>query len=154
VTRVDRWRQVAGLLSALFVATACATATGTPVPTPGDIETVAAKLAREGIAINNVVGGDAGCSDRSLTGTAISFQASGLDQPTPVTIHLYSFRSRTVFESKQDAIDACARSYVRDPQTYETLAVSPFIVAGQGPWAPAFRTHLKEGLTAAAGSGG
>jgi hypothetical protein len=149
-----RRRPICGLIAVLFLAAACASTTGTPAPTPGDIEAIAAGLAHQGIAISNVVAGDSGCADPSLTGTAISFQASGADQAAPVTIHLYSFRSRDVFAGRQDAVNACARSYVSDPATYEVVAVSPYIAAGQGPWAPAFKAALEQGLTQAAGSGG
>jgi hypothetical protein len=142
------------LLAVVLMVAACGSQTGTPTPTPGDIETVASKLALQGISISDVVAGDAGCDDRSLTGPAISFRASGLDQATAVTIHLYSFRSRSVFEGRQAAVSACARSYVHDPATYENVAESPFIAAGQGPWAPTFKAHFEAGLAAAAGSGG
>ena len=152
--RARRAARLCALIAALFVGARCATATGTPTPTPGDIEAIAAGLARQGIGISNVVGGDSGCADPSLTGTALSFQASGVDQTTPVTIHLYSFRSRAVFESRRDSVDACARSYVHDPSTYENVAVSPYIAAGQGPWAPGFKARFEQGLTRAAGSGG
>jgi hypothetical protein len=146
------------LAAALILATSslgrCSVAGSPPAPTPGDIETVAAKLAQQGIAISDVVAGDAGCADQRLAGPAISFRASGLDQGVPVKVYLYSFRSRSVFEARRDAVDACARSYVSDPASYENLATSPYVVAGQGPWATAFKSHLLEGLTAAAGNGG
>jgi hypothetical protein len=47
----------------------------------------------------------------------------------------------------------CARSFVTDAQTYETAEQSPFVVAGQGPWAPGFEKALRDGLQAAAGNG-
>ena len=51
------------------------------------------------------------------------------------------------------SVATCAQSYVSDPATYESLAPSPYVVSGQGPWAPAFAAALKTAFTAAAGSG-
>ena len=38
------------------------------------------------------------------------------------------------FERLRATIDDCARSFVTDPETYESLEQSPFVMAGQGPW--------------------
>ena len=48
----------------------------------------------------------------------------------------------------------CAQSWVTDPETYEELQESPYVLAGQGPWAPGFEAALRTVLTAAAGTGG
>ena len=49
---------------------------------------------------------------------------------------------------------ACARSYVTDPAGLESIDVSPYVLAGQGPWGPDLRAALRAGLTVAAGNGG
>ena len=82
---------------------------------------------------------------RSSRPTAISFDASGLDQPTPVRIYLYMFRNRATFERLRATVDACARSFVTDPETYESLEQSPYVIAGQGPWGPQFKAALRAG---------
>ena len=97
--------------------------------------------------------GDAGCDDRVLAPTAISFEASGLDQATPVKIYTYLFADRATFERLRPTVDACARSYVTDPDTYESAEQSPFVVAGQGPWGPQFEAKLREVLAVTAGNG-
>ena len=76
--------------------------------------------------------GDAGCDDPTLIPTAIGFDAAGLDQAEPVRIHLYIFRNRDSFERLRATVDACARSFVTDPETFETIEQSPFVVAGPG----------------------
>jgi hypothetical protein len=48
----------------------------------------------------------------------------------------------------------CARSWVTDPDQYQSIEASPFVLAGQGPWAPRFAAELEAALTAAAGTGG
>ena len=53
----------------------------------------------------------------------------------------------------RSAVDACARSYVTDPETYETVETSPFVLAGQGPWGPQLKDNLRAALTDAAGTG-
>jgi hypothetical protein len=127
--------------------------TTSPAPTPADFQGIATELTRRAIAIDGIVAGDAGCADRVLIPTAIALTASGLDQAEPVRIYLYIFRNREAFERLRASIDDCARSFVTDPATYETVEQSPFVLAGQGPWAPEFEAAVREALTVAAGTG-
>ena len=99
------------------------------------------------------VSGDAGCNDSVLTPTAISFDVSGMDQTTPVKVYLYVFRNRATYERLRSTIDACARSYVTDPENFESVEQSPFVLAGQGPWGTAFEAALRDGIVVAAGTG-
>jgi hypothetical protein len=142
--------------AAFVVATVggCGTvATSPPTPTPADFQGIAAEVVRRSITIENIVSGDAGCDDRALIPTAIGIDASGLDQTEPVRIHLYIFRNRASFEKLRASIDACARSFVTDAQTYETVEQSPYVLAGQGPWSPRFEAAIREALLVAAGTG-
>jgi hypothetical protein len=144
-------------LAALFLTliSACGTiSTVAPEPTPADFEGIAAQLAKQGIALGDVVSGDAGCQDPTLVPTSIGFTAQGLDQAEPVRIHVYIFRNRDAFERLRASVDDCARSFVTDPETYETIEESPFVVAAQGPWAPKFEDGFRMALKAAAGTGG
>jgi hypothetical protein len=125
-----------------------------PAATPADFPGITAELAVRGIQVNHFVSGEAGCDDPVLVPTAIAFDAKGLDQPEDVRIHIYIFRNRESFERLRASVDACAASFVTDPETYETLEESPFVLAGQGPWAPDFEVALREGLASAAGTGG
>ncbi len=133
---------------------ACGTiSTSAPAPTPADFQGIATELTIRRIAIDNLVSGDAGCTDRVLIPTAIGLTAKGLDQATPARLYLYIFRDRAAFERLRTTVDDCARSYVTDPQTFESIDASPFVLAGQGPWAPEFRAALREALVTAAGTG-
>ena len=133
---------------------ACGTiSTSAPEPTPADFEGIAAQLAKQGIALGDVVSGDAGCQDPTLVPTSIGFTARGIDQAQPVRIHVYIFRNRDAFERLRASIDDCARAFVTDPETYETIEESPFVVAAQGPWAPKFEDGFRMALKAAAGTG-
>lgn len=143
------------VLAAAWLAAACGfVQTTPPAPTPADFIGISSELAERGISVSHVVSGEAGCPDPVLTPTAIAFDASGLDQPGVVRVYLYVFRNREVFERLRATIDACAASFVTDPETFESIEESPFVVAGQGPWAARFEAALREGMTAAAGSGG
>ena len=102
-----------------------------PAPTPADFQGIATEIVRRGIAIDNLVSGDAGCNDKVL----------------------YIFRNRDAYERLRSAIDECARSFVTDPETFESIESSPFVLAGQGPWAPEFKATLREALTEASGTG-
>jgi hypothetical protein len=42
---------------------------------------------------------------------------------------------------------------VTDPQGFAEIEQSPYIVAGQGPWAPGFEAALRTVLVDAAGTG-
>jgi hypothetical protein len=140
---------VAGLLLV-----GCGRVTTVPSPTPADFAGIVERLAKAEIGVANVVSGDPGCSDSTLAPTAIAFDASGLDQTRPVRIYVYIFRNRDTWQRLAGSVADCARSYVTDETTYESLATSPFVVSGQGPWAPRFAAGLAEAFRAAAGSGG
>ena len=141
------------LLAACVILVGCGRASDLPSPTPADFSGMRDILSRGGIKVANAVSGDAGCPDADLARTAIAFDASGLDQAQPVRIRVYVFRDRDTWQRLSGSVAACARSYVVDPATYESLAPSPYVVSGQGPWAPKFAAALKAGFTAAAGSG-
>jgi hypothetical protein len=142
-------------LALLAVLLSACRSAGTPAgPTPADFPGITRVLGPLGISVSAIASGDAGCDDAHLAPTGISFQASGLDQPTPVPLHVYIFRDAAAFERNLDAIDACARSYVTDPARYVKLQASPFVLVGQGPWGERFATALRAGLETAASSGG
>jgi hypothetical protein len=143
------------LVAVLSLATAaCGTiSTSAPAPTPADFQGIATELTKHRIVIDDLVSGDAGCTDEVLIPTAIGITASGLDQAEAVRLYLYIFRNRASFERLRATIDECARSFVTDPETFETIEQSPFVVAGQGPWAPEFETALRAALEVAAGTG-
>jgi hypothetical protein len=145
---------VASLLVVCLTVSACAGAAKAPSPTPADFAGIVEQLAKVGIGVEHVVSGDAGCPDAALAQTAIAFDARGLDQVTPVRIRVYIFRNHDSWQRLSASVAACARSYVTDETTYESLAPSPFVVSGQGPWAEKFAAGLKTALTMAAGTGG
>lgn len=147
-------RRLLALLPLALALVACgAISTGPPAPTPADFQGIATELTVRKIAIDDIVSGDAGCEDRTLIQTAIGLTASGLDQAEPVRIYLYIFRNRDSFDRLRATIDDCARSFVTDPETFETVEQSPFVLAGQGPWAPEFEAAVREALLVAAGTG-
>ncbi len=145
---------IAGLLALCLTVSACGAAGGAPSPTPADFAGIVEQLAKVGIGVENVVSGDAGCSDPTLAKTAIAFDAKGLDEATPTQIRVYIFADRDAWQRLSASVAACARSYVTDETTYESLAPSPFVVSGQGPWPAKFAAGLKTAFTAAAGTGG
>lgn len=134
---------------------ACGLASSSPpAATPADFVGITAELAKRGIGVNHFVSGEAGCADPILTPTAIAFDARGLDQATNVRIYVYIFRNRDVFERLRASVDTCAASFVTDPETFESVEESPYVLAGQGPWGAEFEAALRDGLHTAAGTGG
>ena len=147
--------RLAGAIAAILLASAgCGFATSAPAATPADFQGIATQLINHGLKIDHVVSGDAGCDDLDLKRTAIALDASGLDQATPTRIYLYIFRNADAFQRLRQTVDACARSYATDPAAFESFDVSPFVVAGPGPWAPEFKTALRQNIIKAAGNGG
>ena len=139
----------------LLVLAGCGQLLGTEPPaTPTDFPGLTGRLKVAGIVLDDWVSGDAGCTDPDLVPAAISTEAQGLDQATPVKLYLYVFRNRQAWERHRDAIGPCAQSWVTDPTTYEELQESPYVLAGQGPWAPEFEAALRTVLADAAGTGG
>ncbi len=147
--------RVGGLaLAAVLALGACGVVTTSPPePTPADFFGITANLSRRDITVDRVTSGDAGCDDQTLERTAIGFDASGLDQATPVRIHIYIFRNRAAFERLRQTVDACAMSYVTDPAAFASLEASPYVVASAGPWAPQFQAAIRAAVTEAAGTG-
>jgi hypothetical protein len=140
-------------LFALLVAGCGLVETTPPSPTPADFQGTAAEFAKRGIQVTHPVSGDAGCADKVLAPTARAFDASGLDQTATVRIYLYMFADRATYERLRSTVDACARSFVTDPETYQSVEQSPFVMVGQGPWGRAFEAALRAGILVAAGSG-
>lgn len=133
---------------------ACGTISRTPpAPTPADFPGMAGVLTQHGIRVDQIVSGDAGCDDQELARTAIGFDAAGLDQTIPVRVHIYIFRNRPTYERLRATIDQCATEFVTDPATFESVETSPYVVAGQGPWAPNFKDNIREAIVEAAGTG-
>jgi hypothetical protein len=153
-------RRVHGLRPALALAlialsiAGCGTISRTPPsPTPADFQGIAGAIVQRGIRISHIVSGDPGCADQDLGKTAIAFDAVGLDQATSVRVYVYIFRNRATYERLRATVDACARAYVTDPETYESVETSPYVLSGQGPWAETFKTNLRAAITEAAGTG-
>ena len=145
-----------GLLvaAALMLAGCAGILESAPTPDPVPFPEITGQLGRFGIAVSNWVSGDPGCEDSSLSPTAIRFEAEGLDQPTPIVLRIYIFRNRDAWDRRLADVDTCAAAWATDPATFEQLQVSPYVVAGQGPWPTAFAAALRTAITAAAGNGG
>lgn len=139
---------------AAAVVVGCGTiSTSAPAPTPADFPGIAGNMAQRGITISHIVSGDPGCSNADLGKTAIAFDGIGLDQPTPVRLYVYIFRNRETYERLRTTVDSCARSYVTNPESYESVETSPFVLSGQGPWGPQFKENLRAAIVEAAGTG-
>ncbi len=150
--RIVQLAVVVGLTVLLVGACSAFTATTAPA-TPTDFAGVVSELESLGIDVNRVVSGEAGCNDQRLSRTAIGFNARGLDQTTAVRVHLYAFKDQQVYDELRATVDACARSYVTDPAALGAVDEPPYVLAGSGPWAPAFKDALRTALQRAAVGG-
>jgi hypothetical protein len=149
-----RVRVAAVILGTAVALAGCGAISGTPPsPTPAPFPGIAGQLSQHGIRVTGIVSGDAGCADSNLAKTAVGFDASGLDQATPVRVHVYIFKNRATYERLRSTIDACAAAFVTDPATFESVEMSPYVVAGQGPWGTTFKDNIRAAITEAAGTG-
>jgi hypothetical protein len=141
-------------LAAAMAVAGCGTISRTPpAATPADFPGMAGVFTQHGIKVDRIVSGDAGCDDANLGKTAIGFDAWGLDQATPVRVHVFIFRNRATYDRLRSTIDGCAARFVTDPETFESVETSPYVMAGQGPWGALFKDSLRSALAEAAGTG-
>jgi hypothetical protein len=125
-----------------------------PTPAPEPFPGIVGQLGRFGIDVTSWTSGDPGCSDSTLSPTAVRFEADGLDQATPVSLRIYIFKDHEAWDRRLSDVDSCAAAWATDPTTFEQLQISPYVLTGQGPWPPGFADALKKGVAASAGSGG
>lgn len=144
---------LAAVLALLVVAGCGVVSTSPPAPTPADFQGIAAELTKRGIVIDDLVSGDAGCSDATLIPTAIGLTATGLDQDDPVRVRLFIFRNRGSFDRLRATVEPCARTSATDPDALVIIERSPFVVTGQGPWGAAFEAAVRDAIVTAAGTG-
>ena len=150
----SRHALVLGMLLALLLVGCSGLLESPPVPDPEPFPGISAQLGRFGVDVASWTSGDAGCDDPTLSPTAIRFTASGLDQATPIELRIYIFRNKDAWERRLSDVDACAAAWATDPATFELVQVSPYVLAGQGPWPSGFDAAIRKGLTEAAGTGG
>ena len=95
----------------------CAGVLGSP-PAPGaePFPGITGHLGRYGVDVLSWTSGDAGCKDPTLIPTAISFQAEGLDQPTPLLLRIYIFRDHDTWDRRLADVDTCAAAWATDPR--------------------------------------
>lgn len=154
--RAPRLARLVGftIVAATLFAACGVVSTSPPAPTPADFFGITANLDRRDIVVDHVTSGEAGCGDPVLAQTAIAFDASGLDQATPVRVYVYIFRNRAAFDRLRQTVDACAATYATDPEAFASVEASPYVVASAGPWAPRFQAALRAAINEAAGTGG
>lgn len=124
-----------------------------PPPGPVPFPEISSLLGSDGIDVSSWTAGDDGCDDPTLSATAIRFDAAGLDATTAQHLRIYIFRNRDAWERRLADVDSCAAAWAEDPATFQIVQISPYVVAGQGPWPPEFSAALRKGLTEAAGTG-
>lgn len=132
----------------------CSNLLGTPPPqAPQAFPGVVGQLGRFGINVSTWTSGDPGCDQPSLSPAAIRFEATGLDQSTPVLLRIYIFGSREAWNRRLADVDSCVGRWATDPSTFVLIQTSPYVVAGQGPWGSGFDDALRQAIEASAGSG-
>lgn len=145
-----------GLLAVVAIALAACQGllVSPPTANPAPFPEIVGQLGRFGVDVASWTSGDPGCDDPTLSPTAIRFEATGLDQPAPVQLRIYIFRNREAWDRRKADVDACAAAWAVDPATFELIDISPYVLAGQGPWPPGFEGAIRQALEESAGNGG
>jgi hypothetical protein len=150
-----RARRLAGVLGvvALLVAGCSDLGGQPPQPTPQDFSGIAGQLQLQGLTIDRVISGDAGCSDARLIPTAIGFDVSGLGVASPIRARVFLFANDAAYQRRRPDVDTCTAAWSSDPANVEFVDVSPFVLVVQGPIPQAFKAALVRTITIAAGRG-
>src|SRR5262245_60040268 len=98
----------AGLLATVLLAGCSAVLESSPEPTAADFPGIASDLANRGLTLTNFQSGDDGCHDRTLTGTAVGFDATGFGVKDPVHLRIYIFRDAAAYDRRRADVDTCA----------------------------------------------
>ena len=144
---------LAATLATLLIAGCSALQEAAPTPTPQPFPGIVGELGKVGVEAISWTSGDAGCDDPTLAPTAVRFDVQGLDQADPVQLRIYIFKNREAWTRRGPDVERCVTEWATDPGTFEILQISPYILAGQGPWPPEFDKAVHAGITAAAGTG-
>jgi hypothetical protein len=152
-TRLSVAARIALLIALLAAVSGCSLSTSPPAATPADFQGIARELVKRDLQLEHIVSGDAGCDDPTLEQTAIALDAAGLDQAAPARLYIYIFRNRASYDRLRETVDDCARAYATDPDAFESIEASPFVVASAGPWAPEFKAAVRSAIIEAAGTG-
>ena len=89
---------------------------------------------------------------RRTIGEIAAFVTSKNAGPFLLTLDIV-FPDRATYERLRSSVDECAKSFVTDATTFESVEASPYVVAGQGPWGATFKDNIRVALTEAAGTG-
>jgi hypothetical protein len=143
------------LVMATLVLAGCSALNGAPPePTPRDFPAIAAQLELQGLTVERVVSGDAGCSDPTLIPTAIGFDVSGLGVTSPIRARVFLFADDAAYQRRRAEVDTCTAAWATDPPNVEFVDASPFVLVIQGPVPAAFKAAMVRAITTSAGGGG
>jgi len=105
---------------------------GSPSATPADFTGLTHFLANHNLAASDVVSGDAGCNDRTLAPTAISFHIAGAGIPAPVVARVYLFLDDAAYSRLRASVDTCAAAWITDRSTLLMIDASPYVLVTDG----------------------
>jgi hypothetical protein len=125
---------------------------GSPASTPTDFAGLTQKLANHNVVVDQVVSGDAGCTDQGLAPMAISFTVAGLGESSPLPARLFRFRNDESYTKLRATVDTCAAEWVKDPASLLMIDASPYVLVMEGVTDQAFIEAIRTSLHEAAGN--
>ena len=91
---------------------ACGGTTGPdPTETPGTMDDAIAELVLNGVAVHNLVGGDAGCPEQALHDNALRLEVSVGAMSSTRTIYLMRWRRQSDFDASAEVFASCVAEY-------------------------------------------
>jgi ABC-type glycerol-3-phosphate transport system substrate-binding protein len=124
-----------------------------PSPTAGEMGDLVSALVLRGVTITDQVSGDAGCSDPSLFGNAIRYDARMAGETATVPIYVLRWNSQQTFDANEPAFQACVAQFQQAHPGVNLLTFedSPWRVYSAAP-SSLLRGAIVEAVTAVAGA--
>lgn len=123
-----------------------------PGPTPGTMDDVIGAIVLQGITVQHLTSGDAGCSTGSLHENAVHMTVVIGSQSASHEVYFFNWKNQTKYDAAAADFGACLADYkARNPNAGVTeLDAYPWRAYGPG-WTPELYQKLANALTAVDG---
>ncbi|HUR16106.1 MAG TPA: hypothetical protein VMZ33_02365 [Candidatus Limnocylindrales bacterium] len=104
-------RRLALVALSIIVLACSGGAIAEPTETPGTMDDAIGALVLNGVAVHNLVGGDAGCPEQDLHDNALRLEVSIGTMSSTRTIYLMRWRRQTDFDAAAESFAACITEF-------------------------------------------
>jgi hypothetical protein len=125
-----------------------------PGPTPGTMDDVIGAIVLQGITVQHLVSGDAGCSTASLHEDAVHMTlVIGEQTALPYEVYFFNWNSQKKYDAAASDFSACMSEYLSHNPTVHLTELDAFPWRAYGPaWTPELYNKLAAALTSVDGT--